>query len=220
MSESAKRIGTYLFWFQIVCAIIFGGSQALKMFESTQGVSMAFFACHGLFALFNLSLSLAALAAADGDRKVKQQSVYIYLMWTGILVVHLVIAGRQMPDKWNLVDSVAMACVSIGVVGVIILAKFQTWPVWAPMDPFVKTGLSIVCKSVPQVTLAVNIYLHGSAGLSGVWILVGHITICTRIVHLIVSNHERWDRNTKGSLISEIWNEASWLVASLAWVWF
>lgn len=211
-----QRIGNLLLWFQIVCAVIFATSQALKMLESTQGVSLAFFICHGIFALLNLSLSIVALSESVGsDRKLKKQSVHIYAMWTAFLVVHLAIAMWKMPDLWKYTDTLAMTAVLIGVLVTIAVAKAKHLPL---LDPYVKAGLAVFFKSVPQVALAYSISVYGKGGLSGIWIVFGHITILTRLVHLWVSNREQWNRNTKGSFVSEVWNEVSWLAASAAWL--
>jgi hypothetical protein len=213
------RIGNLLFWFQIICAFIFCGSQALKMLESTQGVSLSFFICHGIFALLNLSLAVVAMreSGSGNDRQIKKQSVFIYSMWTVFLAIHLSIAIWKMPRLWKHTDTVAISLVTLGVLIIISIAKAKRLPL---TDSYVKAGLAIFFKSVPQVALAYSISVYGKGGLSGVWILFGHITILTRLVHLWVSNREQWNRNTRGSFVSEVWNEGSWLAASAAWLYF
>jgi len=188
------------------------------MFSSTKGVSVSFFVCHGVFALLNLSLSLVAYAnSTDIDKKIKGQSVFIYAMWLVVLFIHLGTALCKMSDPWKYNDTITSLIVIAGVVPTILFSQFKRISLF---DPAIKASLAIFFKSVPQVSLAYNIYMFGTEGLSGVWILVGHITILTRIVHLWISNHERWDRNTKWSFVSEVWNEVSWLVASAAWLLF
>ncbi len=219
MSATAKQtIGNLLFGFQIICAVIFCTSQALKMLESTQGVSFSFFICHGIFSLLNLSLSVVAVReSTDGDRMLKKQSVFIYTLWTLILLIHVSIAIWKMPDLWKYSDTITVSVVSLGVAATVAFAKVKKLPL---LDPYVKAGLAIFIKSIPQVALAWSISLYGKGGLSGVWILFGHITILTRLVHLWISNREQWNRNTKGSFVSEVWNELSWLAATIAWLAF
>lgn len=188
------------------------------MLESTQGVSFSFFVCHGIFALLNLSLSVAALAGATlSDRAVKRQSVFIYTMWTSVLALHASIAFMKMPVLWKPIDTVAVSVVGVGVTLILAAATHKKMPL---LDPYVKAGLAIFFKAVPQVALAITIYQNGKGGLSGWWILLGHVTILTRITHLWFSNRQKWDRNTKGSFVSEVWNEASWALATAAWVAF
>lgn len=219
MSSTKKHtIGNLLFGFQIICAVIFCMSQSLKMLESTQGVSFSFFICHGIFALLNLSLSVVAVRESiDDDRKIKKQSVFVYSMWTTVLLIHSTIAAWKMSDLWKYSDTVALLVVTLGVAATVVFAKVKKLSL---LDPYVKAGLAVFFKSVPQVALAWSISLYGKGGLSGVWILFGHITILTRLVHLWVSNREQWNRNTRGSFVSEVWNEVSWLAASIAWLVF
>jgi hypothetical protein len=47
----------------------------------------------------------------------------------------------------------------------------------------------------------------------------GHFTILMRIGQLIFSIREAgWDRNRIGSAISEVANEASWLIVTVVWL--
>ncbi len=218
MSGDRNRIGNLLFWFQIVMGVLFAVAQALKMLESTQGVSLAFFLCHGAFAALNVSLAVVALHQSHGsERKIKKQSVKIYLMWTAFMVIHIVIAVWKMPDLWNYTDTITTTVVFIGVAATLALARSNGIPL---VDPRVKMWLAIFFKSLPQIFLAYTISVYGQGGLSGWWIFLGHVTILTRLVHLWISNHHEWNRNTKCSFVSEVWNEASWLVTSAAWLIF
>ncbi len=218
MSARRKFTGNLLFWFQIICAIIFSGAQVLRMLENTQGVSISFFLCHDIFALLNLWLSVIALReSVDGERKIKKQSVYVYAMWTLFITIHLVVALSRMPQPWKYPDTITVLIVLLGTLAIVSIAKIKRIPF---LDPYIKAAIAIFFKSVPQLSLAYTIYLYGEGGLSGIWILFGNITIITRIGHLWISEHKQWNRNTKGSLISEIWNEGSWLVASISWLIF
>ncbi len=217
-ASKKHNIGNLLFWFQIICAFIFSASQALKMLESTQGVSFSYFVCHGIFVLLNLWLSVIALCEASGEeRKIKKQSVFIYAMWMVFISIHLLIAWWKLPELWKYSDTITALIVTCGVMITVVFAKVTKLPL---LDPYVKAGLAIFFKSVPQVALAYSIIMYGKGGLSGIWILFGHITILTRLVHLWVSNREKWNRNTKGSFVSEVWNEASWIIATIAWIIF
>lgn len=188
------------------------------MLKSTEGVSFSLFVCHSVFALLNLSLSIAALKnAVGGERMIKRQAVFIYAMWTSVLILHKGIAFWKMEQLWKQIDTVTCLLVGTGIIFVLAIARLKKLSL---LDPYIKAGLAISFKSIPQVTLAVMIYYFGKGGLSGIWILFGHITILTRIVHLWISNHEKWDRNTRGSFVSEVWNEISWLVSTGAWLMF
>ena len=61
--------------------------------------------------------------------------------------------------------------------------------------------------------------MRGGAGLAGAAVITGHITILPRLGQLWFSIKEAgWDRNRHGSALSELANEASWLVATLVWL--
>lgn len=216
MSEIRKRTEVLMFWAQIFFAIIFVSSQALRMLESTQGVSLSLFIRNGIFALINLSLSIVALRETKKEEEmvIKRQSVYIYVMWSSFILVHLVIALMEMPDWWNANDTQTVKVVGAGVVATLVFAEVMgvSFP-----DPYVRAALAIFFKSVPQVALAFSIAMYGNDGLSGVYMLTGHITILIRIAHLWMSNSRRQSRSTKASLVNEVCNDASWIVATVAW---
>lgn len=209
----------FLFYFQIVCAIVFVTAQALKMFESIEGVSLGFFFCHGAFAFLNLSLSLVALKETERSTKDyvnKKQSVYIYMMWVVFLLIHLGIALVKKVG-WKPIDTITLIVVFTGFLGIVIFSNYKKISL---LNPWVKAVTAIFLKCVPQVTLAIVIYQYGKGGLSGIWILFGHITILTRILHLWVSTRNGWNKNTLASFVSEIFNEISWLVATGAFIIF
>ncbi len=220
MSIQKKRtFGDLLFWFQIVCAAIFFTAQSLKMLESTQGVSLSYFMWHGIFFVINLSLSIAALKnAAPDEREIKLQSVFIYSFWIVIILTHLGIAYFHMDDHWKRTDTVSCWIVSIGVLITTMVANRKNLSL---LDPYVKTSLAIFFKSIPQLALAMTIYAHGKGGISAWFIIIGQLTISTRLFHICVSNPSKWDawdRNARGLFMSEIWSGASWLAIIVAWV--
>ena len=76
------------------------------------------------------------------------------------------------------------------------------------------------CKAVPQLTLAWNIYREGGAGISVIAFTAGHVTIGMRIAQILVSIREAGlDRNRLGMAIGEAANEASWILATVVWLW-
>jgi len=189
------------------------------MFESVEGVSIGFFFCHGMFAFLNLSLSMVALRETDKgaeDYPVKKQSVHVYTMWVAFLLLHLGIASWQKVG-WKLIDTTTIIVVMTGFVGIVLFSLIKKVPL---VNPWIKATTAIFLKCVPQVTLAIVIYQYGKGGLSGVWILFGHITILTRIAHLWVSSRKGWNKNTLASFVSEVFNEISWIVATVAFLVF
>lgn len=207
---------SFFFLLQILCAIVFTSSQAIRMLHSVQGVRLSYFGCHTSFALILLILSIAALkgAAVVEDRKIKRQGVAIYAMWSVFLAGHGVIAIVN-GALWNRKDTVTLVIVLVGSVIVTTVGKLKGL---ALSDAYMKAGFAVFFKCVPQIALAFSIADEGAGGISGVWILMGHVTIVTRLAHLQSSLVRGRDRNTVAQFWSEIGNEASWLVATLAWI--
>ena len=86
-------------------------------------------------------------------------------------------------------------------------------------DPMVKGWLAVFFKAIPQLALAYKIYLRGGAGLAAAAVITGHITILARLGQLWFSIQEAgWDRNRRGSALSELANEGSWIIATLVWL--
>jgi hypothetical protein len=85
-------------------------------------------------------------------------------------------------------------------------------------DPLVRGWLAVFFKGTPQLTLAWHILQNGGEGLAPFAILSGHITINLRIGQLVFALREAgWDRNRLGSALSEVANELSWVVTTVAW---
>lgn len=207
-----------LFWIQIVAAVPFAATQTLKMLQNTQGVSLAFFLCQHAFVLLNLSLAFVAFRESkEHDRKEKRQSVLIYLMWTLFTLIHIGVAFWKLPDRWKYTDNIVALVVTVGVLVTVFVGQRKRLPL---TDPSVKMWLAIFFKSVPQVSLAYSIFVYGQGGLSGWWILLGHVTVLSRMAHLWISNHMTPNRSTRGSFVTELWNEGSWLITTGAWLFF
>jgi hypothetical protein len=203
-----------LFVVQLGCAIAFGGGQALNMLHTTAGVSISWLVFWGVFLLINMRLSFQAHQAAPS--RVTAQTVAIYITWTSLLAVNLCVLVWRATGRWNDIDTLTSVLALAGVTGTLVIgARHQLG--WR--DPIVRGWLAVFFKAVPQLTLALNMVMEGSDGISAFGVWAGHVTICTRIGQLIYGIREAgWDRYRRGSLISELANEASWFVATIVWL--
>jgi hypothetical protein len=76
-----------------------------------------------------------------------------------------------------------------------------------------------IFKAVPQLALAYKIFMQGGAGLAAAAVITGHVTILSRLGLLWFFIKEAgWDRNRRGSALSELANETSWLIATIVWL--
>ena len=209
-----RRIADLLFVVQLTCALIFGGSQTLHMLESTEGLSISFFLFWALFLVINLGLSVQAHRAQPS--RVTRQTVFVYSLWTLIIAANLGALAWHGSGAWNTVDDVTAGIALAGIAGTLGIGARHGLG-WR--DPIVRGWLAVFFKGVPQLTLAWNLAQVGGGGLAPLGVLAGHVTICTRLGQLVFSIREAgWDRNRLGSLISEIANEGSWIVATVVWL--
>lgn len=209
-----RRIADSLFVVQLSCALLFGGSQTLHMLESTEGLSISFFLFWALFLVINLGLSIQAHRAQPS--RVTRQTVFVYSLWTLIIAANLGALAWHGSGSWLVVDSVTAGIAVAGIAGTLGLGARRGLG-WR--DPIVRGWLAVFFKGVPQLTLAWNLAQVGGGGLAPLSVVAGHVTICTRLGQLLFSIREAgWDRNRQGSLISEVANEASWIVATVVWL--
>lgn len=208
-----RLIGDVLFIVQMSCAIGFGVAQAILMMTTTEGVSITWLSFWGVFLLINLSLSLRAHQVQPS--RITRQTVITYASWTTVMALNTAIYLWRDSAIWTPVDTWT-ALIALAGIAVTLSIGYRNKLTIA--DPLVRGYLAVFFKGIPQLTLAYNILMVGGAGLSIVGVLAGHITICTRLGQILMGLREAgWDRNRQGSAISEVANEGSWIVTTVAW---
>ncbi len=214
VSRASRWTADLLFVVQIGFTFIWGGSQFLQLWHSLQGVNISWFVNWLAFLLLNLVL--AVRAHANRASRVTWQTIMSYAAWTLVVVADLGVMLWRGTHVWDSTDTVTTLVVAAGLAATLLVAYRLNLGV---VDPMVKGYLAISFKVVPQLALAYKISLMGGRGLSPVAVVVGHITILSRLGQLWFSIKEAgWDRNRRGSALSELANEASWLVATAAWL--
>ncbi len=214
MSSQNKMIADSLFGVQIICTLVFGGSQFFRMLTTSQGVSISWFVCWQVFLVLNLILAIRA--HHNQASRVTLQTILSYAAWVTMVALDLGVMLWKGTGVWNGRDTATLVFAAIGIVATLMVARKKRLAV---TDPMVKGYLAVFFKAIPQLTLAYNVFMVGGAGLAGVAIVTGHITILTRLGQLWFSIREAgWDRNRIGSAISEIANECSWMVTTAAWL--
>ncbi len=214
MPLEKRMLADLLFLVQIICAVAFGGSQFFTMLNTSQGVSISWFATWEVFLVLNLFLTIRA--HRNKPSRVTLQTVWSYAITVVVVTLDLSAIVWRNTGAWSGIDTLTVVCVGIGVVATCFVAKFKQLPI---ADPLVRGYLAIFFKAIPQLTLAYNMLQVGGAGLAGVAIVVGHLAILTRLGQLWFSIREAgWDRNRIGSAISELANEVSWVVVTIVWL--
>ena len=214
MSSRKQMIADLLLGVQIICTLIFGGSQFIRLLTTSQGVSISWFSFWLAFLLVNLVLGVRAHKTQPS--RVTLQTIISYSVWTLMVAADLTVMIAKGTGTWDVHDTRTAVLAGLGIVVVLATAKLKNLSI---TDPMVKGWLAVFFKGVPQLVLAYKIFLVGGGGLAGVAVLTGHITILTRLGQLYFSIKEAgWDRNRTGSAISELANEVSWVIVTIVWL--
>ncbi len=212
---SAQRLTTdALFGVQLLFTFIFGGSQFYRMLTTSQGVNLSWFLSWLIFLLLNLALTIRA--HQNQPSRVTLQTILSYAAWTFVVAADLAVMLWKGTHVWGRTDTITTMLVGLGVALTLAVAYRLELGL---VDPMVKGWLAVFFKAIPQLALAYKIFMRGGAGLAAAAVITGHITILARLGQLWFSIKEAgWDRNRRGSALSELANEASWLVATLVWL--
>ena len=210
----AHRVGDFLFFVQMVTAVGFIGTQARLMLTTTEGISLTWLSFWGVFLLINLSLSSRAHQLQPS--RLTYQTVFTYATWTVVVLFCIGIYIWRNSNFWTPLDTWTTGLALCGIIATLVIGYRNGLTI---TDPIVRGYLGVFFKGVPQLALAYNIIMMGGAGISTFAIVTGHINICTRLGQVLMSLREaRWDRNRRGSAISETANEGTWIVATIAWL--
>jgi len=187
----------------------------IRMQETLQGVLIAEFILINAFAAINLRLAIGAHWVKPS--RVTRQTVIVYSFWTIMIAVCIISVLATGQYKWDGNDTVAITVGALGSFAVVAIGwlGYQL----SIADPIVRGYLAMVLKSWPQLALAWKIGTDGGAGLPLLALALGHVTILIRMAQLVFSIREAgWDRNRRGSMISEIGNELSWIIVTIVWL--
>ncbi|MDP3985544.1 MAG: hypothetical protein Q8P82_02155 [bacterium] len=210
-----QKIKTYLpLAIQIVGGLILGISQYFKMLETLQGVSLVMFLSFEVYLVINLLLAMRAHQELRNSET--RQLIGIYLFWIAMITLDLSAIWRHGGYRWDLNDSITLIIAALGVVGTLVGARIYNLPLG---DPIVKGIVSWFFKAIPQVALGIKIYAEGGNGTPLPAIIAGHATIITRLVLMYRSKRKLgWNRAVRGMALSEIANEASWVIVTIMWI--
>ena len=175
-----------------------------------EGLNLAIYAIFMAYILFTSLLSLNAYRIKpDITRK---QTLIIFSQWAVYIGIIVIVGFKKI--TWGQGDTVVS--VAVLILSAITIFKYKGFK-----DPYSKGLLAVWCKSVPQLWLAYTIILAGSgSGMPLVTLLAGHLTSIPRLVQVIISGRGSWDRPSKGLLLGELGNVATWTVVTIAWAYF
>jgi hypothetical protein len=214
MPTTKQLTADILFLLQIVLGIIFGGSEFLRLLETSQGIPIFWLASWLAFLVINLALTIRAHVSRPS--RVTLQAVACYALWTVIIASDLAVLLLKGTDIWRTADTLTALIVGAGLI-VTILWGYRRGR--GLTDPIVHGYSGILFIGIPQITLAYTILQEGGQGLAGAALLASNFSILIRLALLRFAIAEAgWDRNRKGAAMSEFANEISWLLVTLAWL--
>jgi len=214
MPLTKKLAADFCFALQIALALVSGGSEFLRLLTTSQGVNLSWLASWLAFLLLNLTLTIRAHRSRPS--RVTLQTVLSYAAWTTVIAACLGALLWQGTELWDAKDTLTASAVGLGVIVIGLQARRRSLNL---TDPLVNAGFAVCFIGLPQLTLAYKIFTVGGEGMAGLMLLAGHIGILTRLGQLWFALREAgWDRNRQGAALSELANEGTWLLVTLAWV--
>lgn len=172
-----------------------------------------------VFVLVNLFLAIGGHKQARTNKSI--QLIIVYANWLVLWLAMLAVISVK--GTWSNTDSLLSAIVCIGVMCILALRKQNTLTLTLS-EPITRGMISVIVKSTPQLYIAYCIIHAGSNdGLAGATLLIGHLTVCIRIIEVLSAvmvkkdGKLNWSRHNIGLLISEAGNEVTWCVTTLVW---
>jgi len=209
-----KCTADLLFALQIGLALVSGGSEFLRLLTTSQGLNVSWLASWLTFLVINLELTLRAHRSRPS--RVTRQTVLTYGAWTAVIAANLALLLWKGPERWDSKDTVTAVVVGAGLLLTLLYARRRGLRF---TDPLVNAGCGMCFIGLPQLTLAYKIFTVGGEGLAGAMLLAGHIGIITRLGQLLFAIREAgWDRNRQAAALSEVANESTWLLVTVAWL--
>ncbi|MCX5892345.1 MAG: hypothetical protein NTW80_05110 [Deltaproteobacteria bacterium] len=214
MPITKKTTADLIFALQICLALISGGSEFRRLLTTTQGVNLSWLASWLAFLLINLTLTLRAHRRQPS--RVTLQAVLAYAAWTTVIAACLGALLWNAPVLWDAKDTLTAILVASGLAITGLIAYRLDLGL---NDPLAHAGFAACFIGLPQLILSYKIFTVGGEGMAGLMLLAGHIGICTRLGQLWFAIREAgWDRNRQAAALSELANEATWLLVTLAWL--
>jgi len=214
MSSYKKNVADLLFGVQIIGAIAFSGAYAWRSLTDVRGTSVAQFGLVGAFLLFHLALGVGAHRVAPS--RLTRQAITTYIVWFVLILIMVGAAWTNKSYRWNEKDTTTLLTAVALTIAVLVVGALQRRPL---SDPMMKASFAIAYKSVPQVLLAWKFLAEGASGTPGLSVIVGHVTILIRLGQIYFMVREAgWDRNRVWLATSEVANEISWVIATIAWL--
>lgn len=193
------------FVYTITC-LVFAYGQALKMLDSNQGVVISMFIANCFFFIFMTKKAYNIWKNKKIFFNLKILIVYILALLTYGLLIYIIVS-KEMENSWKYYDTINVISVLSVFLILFLTVKINT----------IVNLLGAVVKGIPQLTFAYTIWQEGNLGVSLEMIIAFHILTIPRCFQ----NYKLWksnktDINKKTMFISEVVNEATWVIVTIA----
>jgi hypothetical protein len=217
-------VNNILYFSQLVLMVAFGAAQLVKLAESTQGTSVTWILLWQGFVVVNLLLAIRA--NREKPSRENSRLVYTYIGWTLVGLSWFAAMLKQGTLSWNQYDTLNILLATACTAATFVLARQKGWHMGAVPsinamlgDPWVRACLALAYKSVPQVTMAVQLSLGIPVLVAGLTVLIGHLTVMIRFAQAFLAIRKvGFNRSLVAILISEGGNELSWLAFTIVWL--
>ncbi len=215
MTTEKKWFGDLLFGFQVIMAWVFTIPQTYKAFSHQGTITWALF-CF-MYVLISLPLAIGGYKEKRSRKSWQVMMIYInfVILWFSFLTVSVLCLS------WSVKDSEISCLILLGVSLILFFRKKESFMLTIA-DPVTKGWLSFGIKSTLQLYVGyLIISTKSSSMLAMTSMVVGHITVSTRIIEVyLTASDDGWSPNKKGLFWSELGNELTWCLTTLAWFMF
>lgn len=214
MSQRKETIVDLLFGVQVIGAVIFCGSQFVRLLTNVQGQSLSMMLIMEVYILLHLALAMAAHTAKPS--RVTRQTVATFIMWIVGLGSNIGAIFYNGSYRWSGFDNTTCLLALAG--SVLVFGSSKLYGIGFS-DPMPKALLAMLFKALPQFVMAFKVASEGGAGVPAAVIIIGNATVLIRLAMIwIAIREEGQDRNRTWLFASETANEVSWAVVSMVWL--
>jgi len=144
--------------------VVFGTAQLFELAESTQGTSVTWILLWQGFVVVNLLL--AVQANREKPNRENSRLVFTYIGWTLVGLSWFAVMLVKGTLSWNQYDTFNISLAIVCTAATFVQARRKGWHMGAMPtiramlgDPWVRACLALAYKSVPQITMAVQLFV-------------------------------------------------------------
>ena len=198
-----------LFWFQVIVTWTYMVPQVIQISKGkTGGLTLAMWVIYMGYLL--ISLSLAFLAWREKKEKIRLYTIIIFAQWIVFILVLFIMCIKSV--HWSAGDTIV--CATVGILSV-------TTIMWRNglKDPMTRGWLAVWCKGVPQLWMAyVMLNAHSAEWLPPLSLAATNASCIPRFIQVYLQGKQGgWDKPTKGLMLGESVNVATWTVVTIVW---